>query len=40
MTNYAFYIPLSLGTKPIDEFQLQGTEPLFGLQETGVVHSY
>ena len=40
MTNYAFYTPLSLGTEAIDELQLQGTEPMFGLQEIGVVHSY
>lgn len=40
MTNDAFYIPLSLGTTGGDELQLQGPEPLFGLQETGPVHSY
>lgn len=40
MTNDAFYTPLSLGAKGSDELQLQGPELPFGLQETGLVHSY
>lgn len=40
MTDCAFQTPKSLGTRGCDELWLQGPELPFGLQETGLVHSY